>query len=502
VNDLPAARWIGWAWALLAVTSALYFLSNHEADNDLWMHVFTGRLILATASVPQADTWSYTASGQPWVDHEWLTQAAFAALFERFGSGGLWVAKLAIGAAALWLVWRLITRCSAVAWVRGVTLVITAAAVGRGYAVRPQIVTYLGVAALLTLLDRLARAGQRPPATALVVGIVIAFALWANAHGGFLVGIAMLALFAIGPGADRGAATIGAGLRIAMLIAAVVGACLTPYGPALFAYLRHELVTPHPITEWQPLQLAAEHLPALAMLLALTVTAPWTRLLRRRPWWALVLAGTAALALRQQRQAPIFALCAAAPLADQVDALRVWAAARTPHRLSAAAIRIVAVGVVGVSLVQLAGVALQLRRSGLGLEYLADEYPVGAFAFLRQRGIHGNLAVPLDWGGYALWYGSPALKVSLDGRFATVYPARVVDDSFAFFGGATGDAGTALLERYDTTLVLAPRDHHLAVERRSDWHALYRDEVAELFARSAAAEPVTTDAPRGWRAFP
>ena len=99
----PADAWLTRAWVLLGVSSALYFLADNEADNDLWVHLAGGRRILADGAVPRVDDLSYTAAGLPWVDHEWLTQVAFAALFGLGGSPALWLAKVALPLCNAWL---------------------------------------------------------------------------------------------------------------------------------------------------------------------------------------------------------------------------------------------------------------------------------------------------------------------------------------------------------------------------------------------------------------
>ena len=103
-----APRFLTWAWALLVASSALYFLGDHEADNDLWMHLYSGRRILAEAAIPRLDDASYSAAGQPWVDHEWLTQIGLAALYAGGGSTAMWLAKLALALATAVLVLSLI----------------------------------------------------------------------------------------------------------------------------------------------------------------------------------------------------------------------------------------------------------------------------------------------------------------------------------------------------------------------------------------------------------
>ncbi|MGH7787698.1 MAG: hypothetical protein ACRERC_12570, partial [Candidatus Binatia bacterium] len=114
-----AALWTARAWWLLIASSALYFLADNEADNDLWVHLFGGRLILAQGGVPRSDAFSYTAAGLPWVDHEWLTQVGMAALFDSGGATAVWLAKLAIGLLTAWLIWLPVARRSSSPWVRG-----------------------------------------------------------------------------------------------------------------------------------------------------------------------------------------------------------------------------------------------------------------------------------------------------------------------------------------------------------------------------------------------
>jgi hypothetical protein len=393
-------------------------------------------------------------------------------------------------------------------------MVLVLATLARGYAIRPQIVTYLGVAALLAGLDRVYDPRSRPTAAAIVALVAAGFVLWVNAHGGFIVGLGIVALFAAAPGSARADSPATAtradaangehgppslALRLGMLAAALSAVALNPYGVSLVGYLLAEVNAPHPLTEWQPVQVTdPAQLPFFILLGALLATLPFARTLRRRPWWAALVAVAALTALRQQRHVPLFALCAAAPLAEQADAARAMLGRRLQVRLSSAAIAAIAIGLAGLAVVQIGLLAERLWRARGRIVYAAADYPVGALRFAREHGLRGNLAVPLDWGGYALWHAAPAIKVSLDGRFATVYPRTVVDDNFAFY---RGDAAR-LLDAYDTTLVLVPQGARTALDGRPGWQLLYADRVASLFAKSATSDGAHGEAPRGWLPFP
>jgi hypothetical protein len=208
------------------------------------------------------------------------------------------------------------------------------------------------------------------------------------------------------------------------------------------------------------------------------------------------------MALRHQRHTPLVALCAAAPLAAQLDAAHAWLEQRWHARMSGAALNLLAGAIALLAVAQLALRLGDLARDGFRPVYDASEYPAGAVRFMRRENLTGNIALPLDWGGYVLWHSEAKSKVSLDGRFATVYPPDVVEENFAFFRGPADPAASTLIDRRATTLVLAPRGLDTAAHHRAEWNVIYRDDVAELLAKNASSGEVVEHAPLGRLAFP
>ena len=90
--------------------------------------------------------------------------------------------------------------------------------------------------------------------------------------------------------------------------------------------------------------------------------------------------------------------------------------------------------------------------------------------------------MPLDWGAYVLWHLSPGIKVSLDGRFATVFPERVVEDNFAFFNGAAG--WRRLLDQYPTEAALVPANSPCPIGTLPGWALVVDSRVARLYVRA------------------
>ena len=66
------------------------------AQTDTFWHLRAGADIWRSGHVPRFDSYSYTATGAPYPDHEWLSQALMYAAYRAGGMRGL-----EIGAAAL-----------------------------------------------------------------------------------------------------------------------------------------------------------------------------------------------------------------------------------------------------------------------------------------------------------------------------------------------------------------------------------------------------------------
>lgn len=471
-------------WALLLASSVLYFFSSNEADNDLWGHVFFGRAILAARSIPRVDTYAYTSVGHAWVNHEWLSQVVLALAYEWAGAPALLLLKLVVAAATFVLLCGLIRRRTATPQVWGLVGLLSIAVLARGFAIRPQIFTYFGIALTLWLLD-----SSRDRRRSIVV-LPALFVIWANLHGGFVLGLAIVGLFA--------AASVlhDAGPRREpwiVFIACAAGTVLNPYGARLYAFVWNELSRTHPITEWQAATPSdAGQLAFFGMLALVVVTAPLVRRWREDGWQLVLALAIGVLAVRHQRHTPVFALCAAAPLAAQLERARGWFTQRSSFALSPGPRRFIAIAIGALALVQIALTAARWQRDGLQLVFDPGEYPTAAVRAIGRAGVHVNLAVPLDWGEYVLWFLAPQVQVSLDGRFATLFSEQLVADNFNFFSGAPG--WRRLVDEYPTDAALVPAGAPCPIAREPGWQRVYADAVAVLYVRTDRDELIHINA--------
>lgn len=223
---VPAVAVLATAWlALFPITSV-----------DAYYHLAVGRYILEHRGIPDTAVFSGTFAGRPWHDNEWGFQVVAAALgrAERAADGTLHltragtIALIGLRAGVLAATLALLSAAMALAGVdrltRGVGVVLSAFLTFNNlfWTVRPQILTYLAVAALIWLLaaDRAGRRGVVWLALPLV-------ALWANVHGAFIVGVVLLGAEAAGSLLDRD----GRFRRLAAVtLLAPAAACLNPHG--------------------------------------------------------------------------------------------------------------------------------------------------------------------------------------------------------------------------------------------------------------------------------
>jgi hypothetical protein len=270
--------------------------SRGLSDNSFLTHLATGRLILDTGSVPSVDPYTFTALGEPWVVQSWLVSVVFAAAEQVAGPVGIRAVVGVLTAALVALAWMLSRACEGVF---GRVLVV-AAVLGVGaqtWFERPLMVGLVLLAASLLIVER----GWSP------WWLVPAGWVWANSHGTFPLGIALLVLLAVGARLDRG--SWGPEMRYpAFLVAGVLLGVAGPLGPQLLVFPLELLAGSEvldAVVEWR-----APEFESPSQRLFLVQVAAAVALLVRRPSWRaglpmLVFVTAALLSLRNVAVASI-----------------------------------------------------------------------------------------------------------------------------------------------------------------------------------------------------
>jgi hypothetical protein len=161
-----------------------------QADGDLSAHIRMGNLILATRHIPAHSLASYTAAADPMIAHAWLAEIFFATLYNIGGLplicvfAGI-VVGLTHGAIALFL-----RRHGADPRWAFLAALLSLSLASTHWLARPHLFSIVGSALTLFVLE-----SERPKRNLYLIPL---YAVWANLHGGWLYGLAMIAMYIAG----------------------------------------------------------------------------------------------------------------------------------------------------------------------------------------------------------------------------------------------------------------------------------------------------------------
>jgi len=482
---LSASRWT----VILSIALAT---ADNFADPDLWMHILTGQTMVRTGHIPRFDTYSYSAAGAPWHNHEWLSQVAIAFCYAHLGVFGLKLLKILCGSVTIIALAIGISMTGAPARVQRLSLILSAVALSTQMQFRPQLFTFMMLSVVIAsiAIEVYTRAATLWP-------LIPLFALWANFHGGYVVGlgamgIAAAVMFVQGWLGDAGA--IAAARRLALItIGCAVATILNPFGDSLWRGVAHSVSDPlirQVVNDWVPLPQAMLSMwrtspqQLLGYVVPLTLFASFIATIAMAPdrkdaaliAIATVFIGTAIYATRNVALAVIALVI---PLARHAGlALEPQPAAKAgvrpkvrdePPRAMLATCTLV-VAIVG-------GTFSNRLKTW-------QPVPTGAVAFMERGGLHGNVLNQYEWGPYLAWHLGEGSRVFIDGRCELVYSDKLIRQYAIFFYGI--DGGNKVLDEYPHDYVLMGLHTKGADIVRKDprWELMYEDDTAVLFKRS------------------
>ena len=442
----------------IAAAVVLTVTARTSADVDLWGHLRFGLDILQTRGLEAADPYSFT-SDRPWINHEWLSEVAIAVAWKIAGAPGLIVLKLACIVAALALMAstlreQAVTRRPAM-MLLGLTL---AGILPRATQVRPQLFSVLLFAALIWSIVRAGRGSSRR-----LLWTIPILALWANLHGGWLVGVATVGLFCAGEAWARGRVTKAPSHVLAPLLIAglaTASTLLNPYGVGLWAFLLETVrFGREGIGEWGP---AWRERPAMIVWTCFAVLTAMAMRARVRPsndqapddrhrgnpaWLAIpILWGLAAL--RVSRLDAFFAMSVIGLMPGPLVSLLNRRAAASQAlsvswKLGAAAAALVLV------------LCTPTSRKAFTCIGIHPTWPEPRVVdLMRERRLGGRVVTFFDWGEYAIWNMPLGMKVSMDGRRETVYSERTVASHLQLYLGT--ERGLSYLRELNADYIWLP----------------------------------------------
>ncbi|MEG8032539.1 hypothetical protein QP179_13535 [Sphingomonas aurantiaca] len=453
-------------FALLAAFAAFAFtiiVPTALRDGDTGWHLATGAWIVAHGRVPTTDPFSFTAAGRLWVAHEWLSELAMYASYRVAGwSGLIGTAMATLFALVAYEIRRWLSpRASIVALLMLITGLLPS------LLARPHILALPILAAWLIVLLHARERGRAPP-----FGFALLMLVWANAHGSFVFGLALVGVFALealiaAAPSDRRRVVLGWG---AFGVACAVAATVTPAGidGLVFPFYVDRLKLLAHLNEWQPADFAtfsgfeAILLATLAVLLLRPVRIPPIRLL--------LMLGVLHLALQHTRQEIVLVVVGILVLAEPLG--KAWTAktapSATPQRASRSIGVVILLLAIGLAGYRVALPVVRADSAGVPIKALRHVPPP-----LRRQRVFNEYS----FGGSLILAG---IRPYIDGR-SDMYGDPFTLDYFAIAGGDTTRWRAANARWHFGWTILPPRSPLVRMlDRDPAWQRIYADNVAVI----------------------
>jgi hypothetical protein len=462
--------------------ACVYYLVNAPVligHYDLGWHLAAGDLIRDQGNIPFHDPWSFTSGDRQWYNVSWLWDVIASLLFQYTNFSGLILFVIACGAViagyltSVGLSSRASTTAVCISVLSSCLLYPTFATYPNIYlAASPNISTMLFCVIFYgECLKR--RKFLLLPAIFLLPVIMV---LWANLHGGFLLGLLIIGFFG-------GAALLRrdwANFKIYSLagVGCFIATFINPLGWHIYEGLATVLghFSQEYITEWWPYfrnVTVPGSIPGILYILIFLALELGHRgscpiELRLLSWFFLF------LGLFQFRYMSFFFLFSTIPLALHLSPLLPKPPINFEKLLLAA-------GAIATCALPL--VYLQIEPA-LGLPQMLSEPDV---LYLETHFSQARLLNHWNYGGILIFRNRGAIPVFVDGRAATAYPDALLRDYFKLAQLEVNEtAWDTVLEKYRIDTVLWVKAHgelrRFLVQERG-WTEAYAGSYASIYVK-------------------
>jgi len=448
----------------LAVFASVLWLPAVLRDADTLWHITTGEWILTHWAVPTVDTFSFTAAGRPWEAQEWLSEVILALAYRAADWNGLMMLTAMVSGATIGIV-AFYSRRHLRLDIAVMFVLLTIACGGPSLLSRPHLIA-LPLLAFWTMSLVSARARGVAPSLLILPVMTV----WANLHGGFMVGLVLAGALTVeavfDPARRPGDSIRSWGL---FTLGAVVATVITPHGidGLLFPFRLMSMKSLYSIQEWKPIDLS--HLSGMTVAILVALYVGLTGSVRLPKFRVLLVTGLIFATLQHVRNAQVFAVVAPLLLANAIGPARPVMAWEWTLG-----------GVVG-----LIAVVSLCVRIGFPMERVdGGSYASAALAAVPEQLRTKPVLNDYGFGGLMIFSG---IKPFIDGR-ADLYGEKGMERYLSIIH-ANGDVLDDVLCHYHIAWTMFPPDTVVTalMDRTTGWHRFYTDKFAVIHVRDADA---------------
>jgi hypothetical protein len=473
---------------ILGLSFYLFFVALFNrslADYDLWGYLSFGRVFWEEGFFPYKDFFSYTPTKTLWVYHEWLTGVVFFGMIKYLGPASLQLLRYILAILTIYLIYETaLKRCSN-RFLVIITLIPSILLISFGYlSVRAQIFTFFFFILTLYILESSKKTGDGT----ILMWLPLIQIVWCNFHGGFVAGLGLIFLYALGEGLARKKIVVA---YIKWGIIASFATLINPYGIKYWIYTIQAVSMPRPeITEWYSVATALKsnvHIYPVSLFLIMSLIILFVLLVRQKKniTELLVIAVVIYLGSVHIRHGVLLGLVFGAYMPAYLsEYAHEWNAKRCSFmRLDRFFSVIFSALMIGAYTYFYPIKQITFIPNFIFL-VLSDHYPTNAIRWMKTNNIKGNILPHFEWGEYLIWSCYPDSRVAMDGRYETVYKDNVHKEYFDFLFGR--DKWDVFLRKYphDIVLLKAGTKTHALMLNEKDWHIVYDDPISVVFMKN------------------
>lgn len=505
-DSFSAERVISIGLLFLTLAIGGIYLLRPLVDPDFFWHLKTGQWIWHNKSLPTTDLFGVPPAPDQSVRTEfiytsyWLIQLILYAFHSMGGESGIIMLRWVIAGLSLliFLCWADVRKSSVSAvFAIGVIQILEFY-----FIERPQFISFICFGVLLILIFRAVdgRAGESLWKT--LVPLSLLMIVWANMHGGFIIGQAVLIYCVIAEGVKILYPKLGSlsgnnfrNLVVASL-AALAASFVNPNPIVILKYLPHIFDSDHYLNQnnleelslFEYYRLVPDFMVLLYLIsIILVFCALLVSRQRKNITWIGILVCTAFFGAQHMRIMPFFLVAAILFLARFFDS-----------EYPAMKGRVILLVMLIVNVLFCVGDELPRIRETMRSGWIPPyQLPVQAADYIATNSIGGNIYTTMYWGGYMIWRLGPENKIFYDSRTLSTQRAWEYDNSCVVVPGYR-PYWKGLFDVYNVNLVVLPcyeddgQPNLLALSIYEDpgWTNNFANEFEMVFTRKVQAQPV------------